>query len=102
MGLGMDAPDLTSLLHDLSEHDWLDRAACGQLPIEELSRFFGPAGSSPSAETLATCRSCPVRIDCLEHAYANQVMSGCFGGLTAAQRRRLSLDEARELITGSG
>lgn len=72
---------------------WLDDAACADLPIEA---FFVQAGHIIDEEVLNVCRTCPVRIDCLKHAYNEDlnVTGGYFGGLSPGQRRELTLEEA--------
>jgi len=37
----------------------------------------------------ALCRSCPVRVACLEHALAVQEPHGIWGGLNELERRRV-------------
>ena len=39
------------------------------------------------------------KVDCLRHAYVNEIEGGYFGGLSSAKRRALSFDQAVELIT---
>lgn len=89
-------------LHDLIRHTaeqpWLDRAACRDLPLEELEQFFVEAGRSISRETIRLCETCPVRRECLDHAYVNQIPSGYFGGMSPSRRRSLSHAEARATI----
>jgi WhiB family redox-sensing transcriptional regulator len=79
---------------------WLDDAACSDLPLEELELFFVEAGRTISAETVARCGRCPVRAECLDHAYRRQVVSGYFGGMSPGKRRTLTRDEAMRLVTG--
>lgn len=72
---------------------WLRHAACADLEIKD---FFVEAGHVIDEEVLNTCRSCPVRQDCIRHAYKADVTGGYFGGLSPGQRRDLDLDEALE------
>jgi len=76
---------------------WLDGAACKDLPIEA---FFVQAGHIIDEEVLNVCRGCPVRVECVRHAYNPKlsVTGGYFGGLSPGQRRDMSLDEAFEFI----
>jgi hypothetical protein len=74
---------------------WLNDIACADT---ELDEFFLDAGHSISEATLKTCRLCPVRRECLVHAYTMGYGSGYFAGVSPSQRRNLSLDEALELI----
>jgi WhiB family redox-sensing transcriptional regulator len=77
---------------------WLDEAACGNLPLEQLNMFFVEAGHAIAATTIAMCRRCPVRSECLEHAYGNDIASGYFGGASPGQRRLLSPTGAAAVI----
>lgn len=74
---------------------WLDKVACADLPTED---FFVAAGHTISEVVLDVCRSCPVRVQCVEHAYNREIDAGYLGGLSPSQRRQLSLDEALELV----
>lgn len=74
---------------------WLNNTACADLTI---NHFFVEAGHAISDDTLNVCRGCPVRRDCLEHAYRMGVTGGYFGGMSPGQRRTQSLAEARKYI----
>lgn len=75
--------------------DWLDEAACAELDIND---FFVQAGHVISEKVLDTCRSCPVRLDCLKHAYNPKlnITGGYFAGMSPGQRRELTYDQAVE------
>jgi WhiB family redox-sensing transcriptional regulator len=90
---------LSELIERAPELTWLDDAACGNLPLDQLPLFFVEAGRTIAAETKALCRGCPVRHQCLDHAYAHQIASGYFGGISPGRRRALTHAEARELVT---
>jgi Transcription factor WhiB len=71
--------------------DWLELAACRGKPTawwfpDQYDRFG-------TAVAQAVCRSCPVRGECLAEALDVERLGvgveGVYGGLTAAQRRRL-------------
>ena len=49
------------------------------------SVFFPASGQRP-IEALRLCSVCPVRVDCLEYALANNQHWGVWGGLTERQR----------------
>lgn len=83
-----------SALMDLS---WLDRIACADM---EGELFFVEAGHVIDEATLDVCRRCPVRVNCIEHAYRLNCTSGYFGGLSPGQRRQLTLSEALAVVTG--
>ena len=71
--------------------EWHTQAACrGHDP-----ELFFTNGSYPQA-TYDICQACPVRIDCLEHAIANDEQ-GMWGGTSERDRRALTrLREAGE------
>lgn len=75
--------------------DWLDKAACAELNIND---FFVQAGHVISEKVLDTCRACPVRFECLKHAYDTKlnITGGYFAGMSPGQRREMSYQEAIE------
>jgi hypothetical protein len=77
---------------------WLSQTACGDMAIDD---FFVEAGHAIEETALQVCRGCPVRIECVKHAYDMQVTGGYFGGLSPGQRRERSLEEAVQLILRS-
>ena len=89
---------LSELIERAPELSWLDDAACSNLELAQLSLFFVEAGRTIAPETKALCRNCPVRRECLDHAYLHEIASGYFGGVSPGRRRALSHAEAVELI----
>ena len=85
---------LDELIERTPDLPWLDDAACGDLELEQLDLFFVEAGRSISQTTVALCRRCPVRRDCLEHAYRHEIVSGYFGGMSPGRRRTLTFTQA--------
>lgn len=77
---------------------WLDDAACRELPVES---FFVQAGHVIDEEVLNVCRACPVRSDCLSHAYDPKlnITGGYFGGMSPGQRRTMPFSQAQEYIS---
>lgn len=82
---------------------WLDSAACGDLDDKSggkaLALFFVDAGHVIDESTLNVCRGCPVRTECILHAYLGgpdngPIVGGYMGGLSLGQRRHMTLDEA--------
>ena len=66
---------------------WSDHAACRGIPpnvfcVDNNSQQL----DIDSARNI--CNSCPVRIDCLEHALANQEHGMMWGGLTDNERSK--------------
>lgn len=80
----------------LSEgYEWLAKRACVSVPHE---KFFVDAGSIIDPDVLERCRRCPVRTECLLHAYSRGLNAGYFGGVSAGERKRLPLAVALEHI----
>ena len=103
--LGNDSSNKGSLgAYVLSVPDmpWLDRAACGDLPLDQLNIFFVEAGRTIASSTVAMCAKCPVRRECLNHAYKHDIVSGYFGGVSPGRRRILSHSEALAEIDALG
>jgi len=80
---------------DTEKFTWLNNTACTDLTI---GHFFVEAGHAISEDVLNVCRGCPVRRECLEHAYAMGIGGGYFGGMSPGQRRSLNLSQARRFI----
>lgn len=100
--LGNASPGHTSLgafIEAAPDMPWLDDAACGGLPLEQLNMFFVEAGRTIASSTVALCQKCVVRKECLDHAYRNDILSGYFGGVSPGRRRVLSLAESSEGIS---
>lgn len=90
------APDLATSLGLTADDDhdglrWLDDIACKD---QDPDAPFVEAGHTIDEEFLELCRSCPVRRECLIHAYTRPVKSGYLAGLSPSQRRRMTLEEA--------
>jgi WhiB family transcriptional regulator, redox-sensing transcriptional regulator len=65
--------------------EWQERALCAQTDSEA---FFPEKGGS-TREAKRVCQDCPVRMECLEYAMANDERFGIWGGLSERERRRL-------------
>lgn len=94
----MTTRGLDDVIENAPDMGWLAEAGCADLPLDELEQFFVEAGRSISTQTVARCRACPVRVDCLDHAYAHQIANGYFGGMSPSKRRTTSHGEARRLV----
>lgn len=70
-----------------SAMSWLDDAACGSLPLDQIEIFFVKAGRTIGETALALCRGCAVRLQCLEHAQQHDILNGYFGGVSPSARR---------------
>ena len=69
---------------------WHSDAACVGM---EVAVFFPALGES-TAEAIATCRRCPVRIECLEECAAGPAYlrtEGIRGGLPPRKRQRVEV-----------
>lgn len=75
---------------------WLNSTACVDLTI---GHFFVEAGHAISEDVLNVCRACPVRSECLDHAYQMGIGGGYFGGMSPGQRRNMNLTQARKFIS---
>lgn len=80
---------------DIEKLRWLDEAACADLSIND---FFVEAGRGINEQALAVCRECPVRRECLEHAYDREIYGGYFGGVSPGRRRKMKKSEAIKYI----
>jgi WhiB family transcriptional regulator, redox-sensing transcriptional regulator len=89
---------LSELIERTPELPWLDAAACGDLELDQLPLFFVEAGRTIASETISLCKRCPVRRECLDHAYEHQIASGYFGGISPGRRRTLSHADAIKLL----
>lgn len=68
--------------------EWVNHASCKDLGTEELARYFPAPGAGINDEDLQRCYDCPVRLECLEHAYEHKFPGGYFGGFSPKQRRK--------------
>lgn len=78
---------------------WLDQARCRDT---EPELFFPPsedetvpAVATQVAAAKAVCAGCPVWAECLAWAVTTGQAFGVWGGLTAAERRRLARNRVR-------
>lgn len=78
------------------ELNWLTKCTCGNA---DPKAFFVNAGEVIDPVALNISRACPSRREEVIFAYTRDIRKGFFGGLSAGQRRRLSLEEALDFIT---
>jgi len=81
-----------------AERRWQEEANC--LGVDP-DLFFPERGAS-TREAKAVCRSCEVRVDCLEYALAHGEKFGIWGGLSERERRRVRRQRALERRTALG
>jgi WhiB family redox-sensing transcriptional regulator len=53
----------------------------------------GQSGTAVTAKQI--CKSCPVRLQCLEYAIANREQYGVWGGAAPRDRRKIAAQRAR-------
>lgn len=92
---GEAEPDAPGFDMTVERFTWLNKTACADLTI---GHFFVEAGHAISEEVLNVCRGCPVRLQCLEHAYSMGIAGGYFGGMSPGQRRSYDIDQAKVFI----
>lgn len=83
-----DAPrpdDIEALLPVEPLGGWATRAACVGLPADW---FFPEKKETGRTQIRAICRSCPVRVECLEWAVTNRIRDGWWGGVPPDERRK--------------
>lgn len=68
--------------------NWRGEAACSGVNSDI---FFPPSeeDSEATAQAKSICADCPVREACLQYSLATNQAAGVWGGLDAAERRRL-------------
>jgi len=68
---------------------WMDDATCAK--AGDPNSWFPPPGqvSAESQAAVEVCRTCPVRLPCLEFAIDNNERHGIWGGLTKTERAKL-------------
>ena len=64
---------------------WMARGSCSETAP---STFFPSDGAGVEAAR-KICTNCPVQEPCLEHALANRIDHGVWGGCSERERRRI-------------
>ncbi|HEY9410657.1 MAG TPA: WhiB family transcriptional regulator [Jiangellaceae bacterium] len=64
---------------------WMLDAICAQTDPDA----FYPEQGVNVIEAVRVCRSCPVRVECLQYALDNNERWGIWGGVTERTRRRM-------------
>jgi WhiB family redox-sensing transcriptional regulator len=78
---------------------WLAQRSCRDIDIQQ---FFVDTGQAIDPQIQNVCRRCPVREECLTHAYRYGIEAGYFGGVSPGWRKRVTLVEALEQIRSDG
>jgi len=63
---------------------WMDAAECKGAPIDMF--FLSRGEDARPAQSM--CKSCPVRVECIQYALNTNCYEGIFGGLTHRGRLR--------------
>ncbi len=75
-------PDLGELLRRPA---WMESAACRGMSTET----FISSQTRPSYAAKAVCSTCPVHVECLAYAMADDSCVGVWGGTSAVERRSM-------------
>lgn len=71
---------------------WQDQAVCAQTDPE----VFFPEKGGRTREAKRICRSCEVRVACLQYALDHNERFGVWGGFSERERRRMGLSVTSE------
>jgi WhiB family redox-sensing transcriptional regulator len=82
--------ELAASAAESGDRRWQERANC--LGVDP-DLFFPERGAS-TREAKSVCRSCEVRLECLEYALAHGEKFGIWGGLSERERRRVRRERA--------
>jgi len=79
---------------------WMLRAECSKDP--KVFDLFFPSQQESSREKYSharrVCARCPVKSPCAAYAISNDIIHGLWGGMTRGQRKKLTLEEKREIF----
>lgn len=67
---------------------WVSQAACIGYPSDLFFKEVAGKGTDYS-EAVAICKTCPVRLLCLDHALTVGEVHGCWGGMSPKDRMRM-------------
>lgn len=83
----MDRTAARTSVTSLNENhdDWSSKAACKGLD----PAIFYPPNDDEADVAKAICATCPVQVDCLEHAIELREKNGVWGGATERERLRI-------------
>ena len=82
----------------MGDIDWMESAVCRQTDLELwFPDRENPAGLIRTINRARNiCRSCPVQIECLDYALANNEKAGIFGGINFGTTRGKTRRELRK------
>lgn len=68
-----------------SSEEWKLHGVCRTVDPE----LWFPESSAGGFRAKRMCRSCPVQMECLEYAMANNEVFGIWGGMTTSERKKM-------------
>jgi len=86
------APDLLDVTHD-----WMSEALCTRRTDVE----FFPEHGRRAASAKGVCHTCPVQLQCLDYAVANEIHDGVWGGLSPQERTPIILRRRQARAAGA-
>ena len=84
---------LRALTPPITIDTWAHRGACRTIPKNHKEWFFSESHKKMD-KAKAICATCPVRIECLEHAVTVRE-KGIWGGETGQGRERIRREQGR-------
>ncbi|RIJ76591.1 WhiB family transcriptional regulator [Nakamurella silvestris] len=81
--------DLAAAVDDQAH--WAERALCQET---DPDAFFPEKGENVSKGAKRVCGACPVDVECLAYALANNERFGIWGGKTERERRKILKESA--------
>lgn len=75
--------------HSDIKRDWVGQSNC--LGLHASLMFPSRGGNHSSAKEV--CKGCEVRAECLEYAITNHETHGVWGGLSARERKGLTVED---------
>jgi WhiB family redox-sensing transcriptional regulator len=89
MSDGFENPMTENLLELPQREGWMEIALCREVGGDFWHPDEGEGQTYATNRALAICHECPVRIQCLNHAMANNETLGVWGGTTPSERKRM-------------
>lgn len=79
---------------------WQEQGLCRQIDTEAFfheSHERGKARKARNKQAIAICKSCPVIVECLEHALSVPEIYGVWGGKSEEEREELVNERKRSV-----
>jgi WhiB family redox-sensing transcriptional regulator len=87
--------DAVALFEAIKVPAWTAAALCRA--VERPDAMFFPERGGNTRAAKALCATCPVKIQCLRQAIADEVEHGVWGGMTAAEIGALRKNRKRQV-----